>query len=86
MLKRTLTGIVLAAVVVGIIVLGSIVKGASIAIDLLILLFSILAACELFTSFKRAKVYPFFIPVLIMMVAAYPAYRFFGLLGLFITL
>ena len=72
MLKRTLTAIVLLVLVAGFMVCGYFVS--PIFIDMLILLFLAGAVYEMYKCFKDAGYKMFVVPVVFMLVTAYPVF------------
>lgn len=72
MLKRTLTAIVLLVLVAGFMVCGYFVS--PIFIDMLILLFLAGAVYEMYKCFKDAGYKMFVVPIVFMLVTAYPVF------------
>lgn len=81
MIKRTLTGVILAGLMLLSIYLGSFDYGFF-ALDLVLFLFVTIATFEMYHVMKK-KYNPFFIPVAITATAIYPLQYFFGFAGLF---
>ncbi|MDR3217298.1 MAG: phosphatidate cytidylyltransferase [Clostridiaceae bacterium] len=82
-LTRTVTALILIGIVVFFIWLS--VAYNPIAIDSLMLLFAIMAACEMLSAFKKSGHYPFRLPVILFGLAAYPLYYFFDVRGLILA-
>lgn len=81
LLKRTVTGIVLAGLMLLSIYIGSFSYGFF-ALDAVLFIFVTVAAFEMYFAMKK-KFNPFFIPIVVSAVTIYPLQYFFGFAGLF---
>lgn len=81
LLKRTVTGLILAGLMLLSIYIGSFDYGFF-ALDAVLFIFVTIAAFEMYFAMKK-KFNPFFIPIVVSAVTIYPLQYFFGFAGLF---